>query len=143
MSNIVNRIGTIGKALGLVSVMLSLAFAFIAAPSASAAGLSGSGLPASTTDGKLVVNVSNALNGVPLAGASVAVFDDQGNLVARATTPVTGQISFLLSAGDYKVAAKAVGFGTTREAVRVSAGLTTNVKEPLFPTLPIPVPSGK
>jgi hypothetical protein len=139
MSKIIYTINYIVRALGLFGITASLAFALLAAPAAPAAAASGANILPEPGFGQLVVAAFNTATGRPVAGASLAVINSAGVVVARGTTPATGSLTFTLRPGDYKVIAKAPGFTIGGQAARVIDGQVTGLKVGLSPVLTGPI----
>jgi hypothetical protein len=126
----ISKMKNVLKTLGLTAA-LALAVGMASAPAASAASLATS--PTSLTtplireNGGLKVYVGfDPAN--PNQYATVAIYDEYGQPVAKALASYGNEVSFDLAEGIYKVVITADGYLPAREVVKVAANTTTYVK---------------
>ena len=141
MSKIINKISSIGRSLGLFSVMATMAFALLAAPAAPAAAASSDPVPSPTSGGTIVTSIFNRLNGRPIAGAAVVIVNSAGVQVATGVTPATGSLRFSLRPGEYKLSVKASGFANGGTLFKVFAGQLSAVRVGLNSIIAFPQPT--
>jgi hypothetical protein len=118
------------KTLGLTAA-LALAVGLASAPPASASSLATSPVSISTTlvreTGMLKVYVGfDPAN--PNQYATVAIYDEYGQPVAKALASYGNEVSFDLTEGIYKVSITADGYRPAGEVTKVAANSTTSVK---------------
>jgi hypothetical protein len=70
--------------------------------------------------GSLEVYVKDDVTDAAIAGATVTLFDDEGNFVAEATTDASGLVSFAVGAGTYTSTATAAGYETESATIEYS-----------------------
>lgn len=93
--------------------------------------------------GQFDLYVFNKLNGKPIAGAKVSLFDATGNQVpgsSSAGTDENGYFGTALPAGGYKFVVKAAGYEEFSQRFTVTVFETTNAKAALTVTVPDPGP---
>lgn len=136
MSNLIRKAEKAIMTLGLFGIMLSLAGALAAAPSASASSLDNSAgvdtaasIQAPSATGKLGVYAIDTATGARVAGAQVVVVDVvTGRSVVKGLTRADGSYSTALPAGAYKVAVFARGYKQQSEAAKIAPGQATIIK---------------
>jgi hypothetical protein len=118
------------KKIGFTASALALAAGIASAPSASASSLSASSSPVPIVEeqvGKLQVYVAFQ-SPTTTQQATVTVYDQGGQSVAKALAGNNSPAGFVLNEGIYKVYVTAKGYETAAQVVEVTANSSTAVK---------------
>jgi len=125
-----SNIKSIVKKIGFTAAALALAAGIASAPAASASSLSVSTGPVPIIEqqvGKLQVYVAFE-NPTTTQQATVTVYDQSGQPVAKALAGNNSPAGFVLNEGIYKVYVTAKGYETAAQVVEVTADSSTAVK---------------
>ncbi len=121
------------KGLTLLGMMVAMVGMLAIAPAASA---NSSVICSSDVIGKISIFAVDAVKGDDVAGATVVVYNTNGEIVLKGTTDANGNFSSYSCTRTYKVKVFADGFKEFAEVVTVSANETTTVKAALQPNSP-------
>jgi hypothetical protein len=126
------------KNAGMTAAALALVagIGFGSAPSASASSLTASRLATTSVvqaqEGKINVVVSFDRPTTTPQQATVLVLDTNGQVVAKGLTGSSGQVTFKVVEGEYKVQVSADNFATETFELKVSPNTTTSAKVTLY-----------
>jgi 5-hydroxyisourate hydrolase-like protein (transthyretin family) len=85
-------------------------------------------------DGKLLVNISDAKTGKPVAGATVVIYNAKGDGVTKGSADSEGNFATVLAPGTYKLYTTADGYADTSQTIEISSGQMAEAKVALSST---------
>jgi hypothetical protein len=119
------------KGFALLGMLAAMVGVFASAPAASA-----SVVCSSDALGKISVKAVDVVKGNDVAGATVAVYNQAGEVVIKGTTDANGNFSTYSCTGTFKVRIFATNYKEYVEVVTVADNSTALVKAGLQPNSP-------
>ena len=120
------------KGLALLGMMVAMVGVFASSAPSASAGM----ICSSDALGKISVYAVDAIKGDDVAGATVAVYNQQGELVIKGSTDANGYFSTYSCPGTFKVKVFANGYKEYTQVVTVADNATSTVKAALQPASP-------
>jgi Carboxypeptidase regulatory-like domain len=134
MANVQTIVSKGIRALGIAGITAALALSLNVGTSSAASAPSPRTAPVASivtplATGFIVVRVIDVAGpqDKPIAGATVLVTDEAGNVVAKGLTDGVGGVKFEVLEGTYKVRVFAPGYKESAQVVRVTSSEPTNV----------------